>query len=211
MLRVYDRLQSHTSSLAVPSSELGNNGHNEWSRVFCYPCMDGPVHTVLPNLSEEIVQISTRFLKWEIFLTGNTCIFARTLIFLCKYCTFVMEKNKFFVSVGYFCGCSNRKISNSRAEAICKNISSCAPISKLSEHVFVNFALLDYVEMAELSKSEGNRFVKPCTISDLSHHQILIKWKLAISKGWRWRRLSSAISVCPLSLPLKMLFMSQQQ
>lgn len=49
MLEVYDRLESNTSSLAVTSSKLGNCGHNEWSRVFCYPCMDGPVHTVLPK------------------------------------------------------------------------------------------------------------------------------------------------------------------
>lgn len=49
MLGVYDRLESNTSSLAVTSSKLGNCGHNEWSRVFCYPCMDGPVHTVLPK------------------------------------------------------------------------------------------------------------------------------------------------------------------
>lgn len=49
MLEVYDRLESNTSSLAVTSSKLGSCGHNEWSRVFCYPCMDGPVHTVLPK------------------------------------------------------------------------------------------------------------------------------------------------------------------
>lgn len=49
MLGVYDRLESNTSSLAVTSSKLRERGHNEWSQVFCYPCMDGPVHTVLPK------------------------------------------------------------------------------------------------------------------------------------------------------------------
>lgn len=67
MLRVHDRLQSNTSSLADSSSKLWNHGHNEWSRVFCYPCMDGPVHAALPNPTEETVQIYTCLSKWDTF------------------------------------------------------------------------------------------------------------------------------------------------
>lgn len=50
MVRVHDRLESNTSSLAVTSSKLRKRGHNERSRVFFYPCMDGPAHTVRPEI-----------------------------------------------------------------------------------------------------------------------------------------------------------------
>lgn len=130
MLRVYDRLESNTSSLAVTSSKLWNHGHNEWSRVFCYPCMDGPVHTVLPNPSEETVQIYTRFLKKGHFLTENTCIFARTLIFLCKYCTSIMEEVK-VICLSWLQPrlLKYGTIKSSGTEVMYNNISKYAPIS----------------------------------------------------------------------------------
>lgn len=86
MSGVHERLRSNTSSLAVTSSELWNHCYSERSPVFSSPCMDGPVHAALPNPAEGTVQIYTRLSTKQKghFLTGNTCIFAKSLIFLCK-------------------------------------------------------------------------------------------------------------------------------
>ena len=190
MLRVYDRLESNTSSLAVTSSKLWNHGHNEWSRVFCYPCMDGPVHTVLPNPSEETVQIYTRFLKKGHFLTENTCIFARTLIFLCKYCTSIMEEVK-VICLSWLQPrlLKYGTIKSSRTEVMYNNISNFCFFGL----VFVKFTLFNCVEIAYLSKTVREADSLSCVQSVNLITRFSSNEKLAISR--RWGRAPSPRSV----------------
>lgn len=179
MLSVYDRLKCNTSSLAVTSSERWNDGHNERSQVFRYPCMDGPVHTVLPNPSEETVQIYTPLLwkqkkKKGHFLTENTLYFSKDLPIWSFYVNIVLHNGNsgsYLSRLGYSCACSSNDITERAEHEWCVIISWIMMlfIPALRACVCdVSFVFFYYLDVA-------SRRTEACWIQDLKSVLVLLQ------------------------------------